>query len=174
MQAVLFAGLLISSVVTDQIGVHFIFGAFLWGLAMPRHHGLQKRMETKLETVVMRLLLPMFFVTSGLETELTTLGRGNLLLITALVLAVAVVGKYSGTWATARLGGVPKREAQALAWLANTRGMTELVVLNVGLKLGAINATLFGIGVVMAVVTTLMTGPMLDRLGFAKKTLQTA
>ncbi len=173
-QAVLFAGLLISSVVTDQIGVHFIFGAFLWGLAMSRHHGLQKRMETKLETVVMRLLLPMFFVTSGLETELTTLGRGNLLLITALVLAVAVVGKYSGTWATARLGGVPKREAQALAWLANTRGMTELVVLNVGLKLGAINATLFGIGVVMAVVTTLMTGPMLDRLGFAKKTLQTA
>ena len=172
-QGALFAGLLISSVVTDQIGVHLIFGAFLWGLAMPRHNELQTRMETKLETVVMRLLLPMFFVASGLETELTKLGRGDLLLITALVLGVAVAGKYSGTWASARLGGVPERDAQALAWLANTRGMTELVVLNVGLKLGAINATLFGIGVVMAVATTLMTGPMLDRLGFAKSRLQT-
>lgn len=173
-QGALFSGLLISSVVTDQIGVHFIFGAFLWGLAMPRHSGLQKRLETKLETVVMRLLLPMFFVTSGLETELTTLGRGDLLLISLLVLAVAVVGKYSGTLATARLGGVPPREAKALAWLANTRGMTELVVLNVGLKLGAINTTMFGIGVVMALATTLMTGPMLDRLGFTKQCLQQA
>ena len=140
---------------------------------MPRHNEFQTRMETKLETVVMRLLLPMFFVASGLETELTKLGRGDLLLITALVLGVAVAGKYSGTWASARLGGVPERDAQALAWLANTRGMTELVVLNVGLKLGAINATLFGIGEMMAVATTLMKGPMLDRLGFAKTRLQT-
>ena len=116
----------------------------------------------------------MFFVTSGLETELTTLGRGDLLLISLLVLAVAVIGKYSGTLATARLGGVPPREAKALAWLANTRGMTELVVLNVGLKLGAINTTMFGIGVVMALATTLMTGPMLDRLGFTKQRLQQA
>lgn len=168
-QGMLFAGLLISSVVTEQIGVHVIFGAFLWGLAMPRHEALHQRLETKLETVVMRLLLPMFFVTSGLETELTRLGNVNLLLITALVVAVAVAGKYFGTWTSARLGGVNHRDAQALAWLANTRGMTELVVLNVGFRIGAINATMFGIGVVMAVATTLMTGPMLNRLGYGKE-----
>lgn len=167
-QGGLFAGLLLSSVITERIGVHLIFGAFLWGLAMPRHSELHKEMATKLETMVMRLLLPMFFVASGLQTELTRLGQFDLVVLTVLVTAIAVAGKYSGVWASARLGGVPNKQAQALAWLANTRGMTELVVLNVGLKLGAINATMFGIGVVMAVTTTLMAGPMLDRVGFAK------
>ena len=171
-QGALFAGLLVSSVITDWIGVHLIFGAFLWGLAMPRHNALHRGMETRLETVVMRLLLPMFFVVSGLETELSRLGELNLLFVTGLVLVVAVAGKFSGTWVSARLGGVANKEAQALAWLANTRGMTELVVLNVGLKLGAINATMFGIGVVMAVTTTLMTGPMLDQLGYGKRRAQ--
>lgn len=168
-QGALFTGLLVSSVITDWIGVHLIFGAFLWGLAMPRHDALHRGMETRLETVVMRLLLPMFFVVSGLETELSRLGELNLLFVTGLVLAVAVAGKFSGTWVSARLGGVANKEAQALAWLANTRGMTELVVLNVGLKLGAINATMFGIGVVMAVATTLITGPMLDQLGYGRR-----
>lgn len=173
-QAGLIAGLLISSVVTERIGVHLIFGAFLWGLAMPRHQGLHQRVETKLEIVVMRLLLPMFFITSGLETELTRLDKASYITIAFVVLIVAVTGKYFGTFISARLGGVDKKNAQALSWLANTRGMTELVVLNVGLKLGAINPTMFGIGVVMAICTTLMTGPMLDRIGFAKPTTKTA
>ena len=85
-----------------------------------------------------------------------------------MVLLVAVAGKFLGTWATARLSGVPPREAQALGWLVNTRGLTELVILNVGLSLGVISTTLFSIGVLMAITTTVMTGPLLERLGYSR------
>ena len=167
-EALILIGLLVSCVVTDAIGVHLIFGAFLWGLAMPRRQDMQDMVEARFQVIVVRLLLPMFFVVSGLQTELTQLGQLPLLLITASVLVVAVSGKFLGTWCSARLCGIPSREAQALGWLANTRGMTELIVLNVGLKLGVIGTTMFGIGVVMALTTTLMAGPLLTRLGYGR------
>ena len=83
-----------------------------------------------------------------------------------LVLAVAVGGKFLGTWAVARSSGMPEKEAQALGWLMNTRGLTELVILNVGLEIGLISTELFTIGVLMALVTTVMAGPLLSRLGY--------
>ena len=169
LQVSLFSGALLSGAVTEWIGVHLIFGAFLWGLAMPRYEPLRRRLELRLEAVVLQLMLPLFFAISGLNTRLNSLDTPVLWAATALVLLVAVGGKFLGTWATARLSGVASREAQALGWLANTRGLTELVILNVGLSLGVISTTLFSIGVLMAITTTLMTGPLLERLGYRRE-----
>ncbi len=166
LQALLFGGALLSGAVTDWLGVHLIFGAFLWGLAMPRYEPLRRRLELRLEAVVLQLLLPLFFAVSGLNTRLGSLHTPALVAAALLVLLVAVAGKFVGTWAMARLSGVPGREAQALGWLMNTRGLTELVVLNVGLGLGVISDELFTIGVLMALVTTAMAGPLLARLGY--------
>ncbi|MEB3165353.1 MAG: cation:proton antiporter [Cyanobacteriota bacterium] len=167
-QTSLLAGALLSGAVTEWIGVHLIFGAFLWGLAMPRHAPLRQTLELRLQTVVVQLMLPLFFAVSGLNTRLMALDSPQLWAATLLVLLVAVTGKFAGTWVTARLSGVPAREAQALGWLVNTRGLTELVILNVGLSLGVISTTLFSIGVLMAIGTTLMTGPLLGRLGYPR------
>ena len=169
LQVGLMAGALLSGAVTEAIGVHLIFGAFLWGLAMPRQAALQQLLELRLHAVVLQMMLPLFFAVSGLNTQLRVLTSPDLLLATLLVLLVAVAGKFLGAWATARLSGVPPREAQALGWLVNTRGLTELVILNVGLSLGVISTELFSIGVVMAIVTTLMTGPLLERLGYRRQ-----
>ena len=169
LQVCLFSGALLSGAVTEWIGVHLIFGAFLWGLAMPRYQPLRRRLEQRLEAVVLQLMLPLFFAISGLNTRLGALDSPALWAATGLVLLVAVGGKFLGTWITARLSGVPAREAQALGWLVNTRGLTELVILNVGLSLGVISTTLFSIGVLMAITTTLMTGPLLERLGYRRQ-----
>ena len=168
LQVSLLAGALLSGAVTEWIGVHLIFGAFLWGLAMPRYGPLHEALELRLHAVVIQLMLPLFFAISGLNTKLLALNSLDLWLATAVVLVVAVAGKFLGTWATARLSGVPPREAQALGWLVNTRGLTELVILNVGLSLGVISTTLFSIGVLMAITTTVMTGPLLERLGYSR------
>ena len=171
LQVSLMAGALLSGAVTESIGVHLIFGAFLWGLAMPRYGPLHQALELRLHAVVVQLMLPLFFAISGLNTKLLALNSPDLWLATAVVLLVAVAGKFLGTWATARLSGVPPREAQALGWLVNTRGLTELVILNVGLSLGVISTTLFSMGVLMAITTTVMTGPLLERLGYGRQGL---
>jgi len=166
LQALMFSGALVSGVITEAIGVHVIFGAFLWGLAMPRNGEFQQWLALRLETVVVRLLLPLFFALSGLNTRIEGLNTLPLLLATALVVVVAVVGKFTGTALMARASGVPAREAQAVGLLMNTRGLTELVVLNVGLSLGVITQELFTMGVLMALITTAMAGPLLRRLGY--------
>jgi Kef-type K+ transport system membrane component KefB len=168
LQTVVFSGALLSGVATERIGVHVIFGAFLWGLAMPRNEALHRWLAVRIETVVLRLLLPMFFAMSGLSTRVGSLHTPELVLAGALVLLVAVAGKFLGTWTVARASGVPPREAQALGWLMNTRGLTELVVLNVGLSLGVITPELFTMGVLMALITTAMAGPLLARLGYGR------
>ena len=169
LQVSLLAGALLSGAITEWIGVHLIFGSFLWGLAMPRYGPLHEALELRLHAVVVQLMLPLFFAISGLNTKLLALNSLDLWVATAVVLLVAVAGKFLGTWATARISGVPPREAQALGWLVNTRGLTELVILNVGLSLGVISTTLFSIGVLMAITTTLMTGPLLSRLGYERQ-----
>ncbi|MCP9774344.1 cation:proton antiporter [Cyanobium sp. WAJ14-Wanaka] len=166
LQTSLFGGALFSAAVTEWIGVHAIFGAFLWGLAMPRYEPLRRRLELRLEAVVLQLLLPLFFAISGLSTRIGSLNSGPLWTAALLVLVLAVLGKFLGAWAMARLSGIEPREAQALGWLMNTRGLTELVILNVGLGLGVISTELFTMGVLMALVTTVMTGPLLSRLGY--------
>jgi len=168
LQTLVFSGALRSGVATELNGVHVIFGAFLWGLAMPRNEALHRWLALRLETVVLRLLLPLFFALSGLSTRIGSLNTPQLWLAAALVLAVAVGGKFLGTWAVARASGLPSDQAQALGWLMNTRGLTELVVLNVGLALGVITPQLFTMGVLMALITTAMAGPLLARLGYGR------
>jgi Kef-type K+ transport system membrane component KefB len=168
LQTLLLLGAVLSALVTEAIGVHLIFGAFLWGLAMPRDDAMRQWLELRLETVVLRLLLPLFFAISGLNTQIGSLHTPALWLATGLVLATAVAGKFLGVWAVARASGLPAREAEALGWLMNTRGLTELVVLNVGLSLGVISEALFTMGVLMALFTTAMAGPMLNRLGYGR------
>lgn len=166
LQVTLYSGALVSGAVTDWFGVHLIIGAFLWGLAMPRYEPLRRQLGLRLEGVVLQLMLPLFFAISGLHTRLDALNRPALWAATALVLAVALGCKFAAGFVMARLGGLPRRESLALGCLMNTRGLTELVVLNVGLSLGVISPQLFSMGVVMTLCTTLLTGPLLGRLGY--------
>jgi Kef-type K+ transport system membrane component KefB len=131
------------------MGVHAICGAYLLGLAMPRYGPMRRRLEQLLEAVVLQLLLPLFFAISGLNTAIGSINTLPLIFTSLLVLAVAVGGKFIGTWATAKLSGVANREAQALGWLMHARGLTKLVILNVGLGLALFSPELFTIGVVM-------------------------
>jgi Kef-type K+ transport system membrane component KefB len=151
-----------SSLITELIGIHFIFGAFLIGAVMPKNADLTREIAEKTEDFVLIFLLPIFFAYSGLRTEIGLLNRPELWLLCVLVLLVAIIGKYVGTYLAARFSGVNNREASALGWLMNTRGLTELIVLNIGLSLGVITPLLFTMLVIMALVTTFMTSPFLE------------
>jgi Kef-type K+ transport system membrane component KefB len=152
---------LASAWTTEQIGIHAIFGAFLAGAVMPRGSGTQQEVRLKLETVTLSLLLPVFFVVVGLATRIDLLDRAYLWGVTLAVIAVAIVGKWGGSTIAARITGEAWRDANVIGILMNTRGLTELVILSVGLELGVIDETIFTIMVLMALVTTLMATPML-------------
>ncbi|MBE9093863.1 cation:proton antiporter [Tychonema sp. LEGE 07203] len=151
-----------SALITELIGIHLIFGAFLLGVAMPKNAGLTRELAEKTEDFVLIFLLPIFFAYSGLRTQIGLLNSPELWLLCAAVLGVAIIGKYVGTYAAARVCGISNREASALGWMMNTRGLTELIVLNIGLSLGVISPVLFTMLVLMALVTTFMTSPLLE------------
>jgi Kef-type K+ transport system membrane component KefB len=156
------AGLWISSRLTDVIGLHLIFGAFLFGVAMPRTGApvLRARVLPPVRRVCAVVLLPVFFTVSGLKVDLSALGATAWAEF-ALILLVAVGGKWLGAAAGARLNGIGLRHCAVLAVLLNTRGLTELIVLTVGLQLGVLNPRLYSLMVLMALVTTAMTGLLL-------------
>jgi Kef-type K+ transport system membrane component KefB len=160
--ATVLAGLMLSCYATNWMGLHFIFGAFLFGLIMPREDVLALREEilTRLEQVSLLVLLPLYFVVSGLSINLSTVGRSGLEDLGA-ILVVAIVGKLVGAYLGAQLTGIRGRNAGALATLMNTRGLTELVILSVGLQLHILTKPLYSLMVVMALVTTAMSGPLL-------------
>jgi len=158
----IYMGVVASALITELIGIHLIFGAFLLGAVMPKHAGLVRELAQKTEDFVLTFLLPIFFAYSGLRTQIGLLNKPELWLLCAAVVGVAIVGKYAGTYAAARVGGIENREASALGWLMNTRGLTELIVLNIGLSLGIISPLLFTMLVIMALVTTVMTSPLLE------------
>ena len=162
--AVVLVGLLASSAVTELLHVHFIFGAFLFGAVMPREGAERLRHEilVRLEQISVVLLLPVFFLVSGLKVDLRGLDAQQVLVL-VLILVVAIVGKGLGAYVGARLTAVPRWQARSLGVLMNTRGLTELVILNVGRDKGLIGDELFSMLVVMALVTTMMTGPLLRR-----------
>jgi Kef-type K+ transport system membrane component KefB len=161
MLAGIYMGVVASAIITEEIGIHLIFGAFLLGAAMPKDPGLVRDIAQKTEDFVLIFLLPIFFAYSGLKTQVGLLNTPELWLLTLLILAVAISGKYIGTYVAARSCKIDKREASALGWLMNTRGLTELIVLNIGLELGVISPVLFTMLVIMALVTTFMTSPLL-------------
>ncbi|MFD5632506.1 MULTISPECIES: cation:proton antiporter [unclassified Streptomyces] len=163
--ACVLAGLLLSAAATEWVGLHYIFGAFLFGMILPRTGSEQLRSEVhdRLGQMNGALLLPVFFLVAGLKVDLSGLDLAGLGAL-ALILLVAVGGKFTGAFAAARLNRMPVRQSAALATLMNTRGLTELIVLNVGLQLGFIGQDLYSLMVVMAVVTTAMAGPLLTWL----------
>jgi len=158
----IYMGVLVSALITEIIGIHLIFGAFLLGAIMPKNGELTHELAIKTEDFVLTFLLPIFFAYSGLRTQIGLLNTPRLWLICALVVAVAIVGKYVGTYVAARVNGINHRESSALGWLMNTRGLTELIVLNIGLSLNVISPVMFTMLVIMALVTTFMTAPLLE------------
>jgi Kef-type K+ transport system membrane component KefB len=163
--AVLFVGLVLSALATDRIGIHAIFGAFLFGAIMPQRSELIEELFEKLEDFSVVFLLPLFFAFSGLRTDVLALGTDpQLWLYTLLVVLVAVAGKWGGSTIAAKAVGMGWRDSLALGVLMNCRGLTELVILNIGLELGVIPPNLFSMLVIMALVTTFMTTPILSWL----------
>ncbi len=161
--AVICVGLLASCLATEAIGIHALFGAFLFGAIVPHDSALGRSLVAHLEDFVVVMLLPAFFAYTGLRTQIGLLSAGQWLLC-SLILFVAFVGKFGGSAVAARLAGLGWRDAAGLGILMNTRGLMELIVLNVGLDLGVISPRLFAMLVVMAVVSTFATAPILDRL----------
>lgn len=148
---------------TDLIGLHAVFGAFIMGAAMPR--GVVVRdLIGRIQPLTVALLLPLFFTYSGLNTKMGLLNTGFLWLMCGAILAAAIVGKGVACWLAARATGLPPREALGIGVLMNARGLMELIIINIGLQRGIISEGLFAILVIMAVVTTLMTSPIFDRL----------
>lgn len=158
------AVLMASCSATEWMGVHFAFGAFALGAVMPRVRGADAAARPSafedLANSAGRLLLPVYFVIAGTQVDLTAFRAVDLGAL-AVMSAVAVVTKMAGTWVGAALGGLPRREARMLAVLMNTRGLTEVVILTLGLNLGFIDRSFYSILMAMAILTTVMTGPLL-------------
>ncbi|WP_406436126.1 cation:proton antiporter [Streptomyces sp. NBC_00631] len=162
---VLFSGLSLAAYATDRIGVHALFGAFLFGVVSPRGSRRIEATAVRMRAFAVPVLLPLFFVSTGLKTDVGLLGgSGTQWLWAGAVLAVAVVGKWGGGTLAARLSGRDWRDAMSLGALMNCRGLTELIVLNIGLGLGVIGPQLFTVLVLMALLTTAMTTPALTRI----------
>jgi Kef-type K+ transport system membrane component KefB len=156
--------LFLSAWTTEQIGIHALFGAFFAGLILPRTGNLSLSVTGNLEKITSVLLLPLFFAFTGLRTSVRLLNSGTLWFYCVVVIAVAVVGKLLGCALAARASGMSWQEALSLGVLMNTRGLIELVILNVALDLGVISPSLFSMMVIMALVTTFMTTPLLALL----------
>jgi Kef-type K+ transport system membrane component KefB len=165
MLAVILAGVMLSALVTSQMGIHPIFGAFLFGVIAPRSAPAALRAAASIESVTVSLLLPLFFVYTGLQTRFGLLGPSiRLWAWCALIVAVAMLSKWGAATAAARLTGVGWRESLSLGALMNCRGLTELIVLNVGLQLKVISPVLFTMLVIMTLITTIATAPLLSAI----------
>jgi K+:H+ antiporter len=162
--ALVLVGVVASALATESIGIHALFGAFLLGALVPHDSRLARDLAGRIEDVVLVLLLPAFFAVTGLRTRLGLLGTWEHWLWFLAVLAVACAGKLVGAAVPARLTGLSWRDATSLGILMNTRGLMELIVLNIGLELGLISGALFALMVLMAVATTISTGPFLELL----------
>ncbi|MGH7932133.1 MAG: cation:proton antiporter [Candidatus Binataceae bacterium] len=157
----IFVALLLSSLATELIGIHAIFGAFALGAVIPHDSEMAREMTDRLEDLVVVLLLPAFFAYTGLRTQIGLVSGLGQWTICALIIVVASVGKFGGSALAARLTGLNWRDASALGVLMNTRGLMELIVLNIGFEMGIISPTLFAMLVLMALATTFATTPIL-------------
>jgi len=162
--AIVLVGVLASAAATEAIGIHAIFGAFLFGAVIPHDSRIAQALHDKLSSFVVTLLLPAFFALTGMRTEIGLVSGWQHWLICLAIIAVATIGKFGGTLAAARVMGLNWRDASSLGILMNTRGLMELIVLNIGLDLQVISPTLFAMMVLMAIVTTMATSPVLAAL----------
>lgn len=164
MVAIVLAGVLLSAFATEWIGIHAIFGAFVFGLIMPKRSGMTRELTDKIEDFTVVVLLPVFFVVVGLRTNLLTLDSPALIGWLLLILAVAVAGKFLGCGIAARLTGSSLRDSVVVGSLMNTRGLTELVILSIGFNLGVLSDRTLAMMVIMALTTTVMAAPIVNRL----------
>ncbi|MBP9855657.1 MAG: cation:proton antiporter [Candidatus Omnitrophica bacterium] len=164
--AAVFGLLLVSSYITEILGIHALFGAFLAGVIMPPQKVFKRIVSEKIEDVSMVLFLPLFFVFTGLRTEIGLLNQANLWSVCFLIIGVAVAGKFIGSFVAAKFTGQSWRDSLMIGVLMNTRGLMELVVLNIGFDLGVISTEIFTMMVLMALVTTFMTGPAMNLIEF--------
>jgi Kef-type K+ transport system membrane component KefB len=156
-----FIVLFLSAFTTEVIGIHALFGAFLAGVVMPSQVDFRKMLAVKIEDVSLVILLPLFFASTGLKTQIGLLNDISAWLSCGLIILVAVAGKVGGSLVAAKFTGQSWSESLALGALMNTRGLMELIVLTIGYDLGVLSPTVFTMMVLMALVTTLMTAPAL-------------
>jgi Kef-type K+ transport system membrane component KefB len=159
--ASIFIALLISASATELIGIHAVFGAFALGAVIPHDSGMARELTDRLEDIVIVLLLPAFFAYTGLRTQIGLVNGYEQWMMCALIILVASAGKFGGSLIAARLTGLDWRDSSALGVLMNTRGLMELIVLNIGLEMNVISPTLFAMLVIMALITTFATTPIL-------------
>ena len=153
---------LISALCTERLGIHLLFGSFLMGAIMPKEHKFVRYVLDRFEVLIGILLLPLFFAFTGLRTNIGLVKGQEMWMYCGLIILVATVGKFGGSMLAAWWTGMPTREAAGLGALMNTRGLMELVVLNIGLDIKVISPALFSMMVLMALTTTFMTSPALE------------
>jgi len=153
---------LASALCTERLGIHLLFGAFLMGAIMPKEPKFVRYVLDRFETITVTLLLPLFFAFTGLRTNIALVKGPTMWMYCGLIILVATAGKLGGSTIAARFSGMPLREAAGLGTLMNARGLMELVILDVGLDIGVISPALFSMMIVMALVTTFMTTPVLN------------
>ena len=158
--------LLLSAFLAETIGIHMLFGAFLAGVIIPQNQKLKFALTSKLEDVSELFLLPIFFAFTGLRLQINLLNAPHLWVICAIVIAVAIIGKFAGTAIPAKLVGMNWKDSFSLGAFMNTRGLMELVVLNIGYELHILSPELFAILVIMAILTTILTSPLLDLIEY--------
>ena len=163
--SVVLGGILVSSFITSRIGIHSIFGAFVMGAVMPREGAEEftHQLLERIESVAVLALLPLFFIVAGISADVTTIDASGLGVL-SLIILTAFIGKFVGAFLAGRFRSLPTRQAGALGILMNTRGLTELVLLSIGLDKGVLSRELFTMLVLMAIVTTVMTAPVLRRI----------
>ncbi|OCB77371.1 cation:proton antiporter [Flavobacterium crassostreae] len=172
--AIFFLFLILSSYATEVIGIHALFGAFMMGAIMPDVSKFRMIFIEKVEDVAVILLLPLFFVFTGLKTEVGLINDAYLWKVTGAIIMVAVIGKFIGSALAAKFVGQNWKDSLTIGALMNTRGLMELIVLNIGLELKVLTPEVFTMMVIMALVTTFMTGPALDLIDFVFKNKNTS
>jgi Kef-type K+ transport system membrane component KefB len=171
--ATFFITLILSAYATELIGIHALFGAFMAGVVMPGGMRFKNLLIEKVEDITLLLLLPLFFVFTGLRTEIGLLSDPYLWKVTGLIIVIAVTGKFLGSSLAARFVGQNWKDSLTLGALMNTRGLMELIVLNIGYDLGVLNPVVFTMMVIMALLTTFMTGPSLSLINWFFKDKET-
>ncbi len=159
--AVVVLGALGSATLTDLIGIHAFFGAFMFGVIIPNDSLIARDVTDRLRDFVAILFLPAFFALTGVKTQLGLLATSDHWFLCSVIVLFAIAGKFGGAFAAAKISGNSNKDATILGLLMNTRGLVELIVLNIGLSVGVLTPTLFTMLVIMALVTTFMTGPLL-------------
>lgn len=160
--AIIFLLILLSSLITEAIGIHALFGAFMAGVIMPEQLNFKRVFTEKIEDVSLIILLPLFFVSTGLKTEIGLINSGSLWLVCAFIIIISMTGKLGGTLIASRFVGLNWHDSLSLGVLMNTKGLMELIVLNIGYELGILGGEIFTMLVIASLVITSLTGPGLN------------